>query len=58
MTYEATEYQQLKDRMEGKTIREVYEFAKDIPINNGGLRLIIEKIIEDIERLHAGNGEQ
>jgi len=39
------------------TIREVMEYTRDIPIIDGGLALILEKIVMEIEKLQEKTDE-
>jgi len=58
-------YQAYKNYMESKkrneinienmTLREVMEITKGITINNGGLEILIEKIVSSIEKLEKEN---
>jgi len=58
-------YQAYKNYMESKkrneinienmTLREVMELTKGITINNGGLEILIEKIVSSIEKLEKEN---
>lgn len=43
--------------IEGLTLKEVFEKTKSIPINEGGLSLILEKIVMEIQQIKEANHE-
>ena len=46
-----TNYEVHKDRIDNMTIRETMEYTSNIPVEKGGIRLFMEKIVECIEEL-------
>ncbi len=40
-----------KEKQNKMTLREIMEYTKDIPINEGGLSIFFEKLVTEIEYL-------
>lgn len=39
------------DELSKKTLREVLEYTRNIPIRNGGISIFFEKLVQEIEYL-------
>lgn len=40
---------------ENMTLREVLEFTREVPLQQGGLIILLERLVEEIEKLKSKN---